>query len=290
MADDTGGAIEYRFELKNTAIQPDWILLSDYGSTENLSWNSSSSVGKNKIRVSARRAGSLDLAVKDIVTIWINPIDAVTSVLITPSVFSPQPSGTGITFSTSATGGNGGIEYRFSVKDTEGLAEWVVQQDWSATIDFAWDTTGIFGKQRVRVEARNAGTTDREVNDKMSYWLNDANPLTSIELQVDQPGLIVVGPTINFTAVPAGVTNLYEYQFRVKGAAPNASWSVLRDFDPDPTFQMSSGSFIGKNKIQVRARNQGTVDQEVKDNESIWVNSLNAITDVALSGSDASEV
>ncbi len=118
MADDTGGAIEYRFELKNTAIQPDWILLSDYNSTENLSWNSSSSVGKNKIRVSARRAGSLDLAIKDIVTIWINPIDAVTSVLITPSVFSPQPSGTGITFSTSATGGNGSIEYRFSVKDT----------------------------------------------------------------------------------------------------------------------------------------------------------------------------
>ena len=284
---DTVGTIEYRFELKNTDIQPDWILLSDYGVSENLAWNSNGYLGKNTIRVYARRTGTLDLAVRDTVTVWINPIDAVTSVLLSPSLFSPQPSGAEVTFNPGITGGNGSVEYRYSVKDTEGLAEWVVRQDWSATGTFAWDTTDIFGKQRVRVEARNAGSSDHEVNDKMSYWLNDDNPLTSVDLQVDQPGLIVVGPTINFLAAPGGTTNLYEYQFLVKGAAPTASWSVLRDFDSDPTFQVSSASYIGKNKFQVRARNQGTLDREVKDRKSIWVNSLNAITDIALSGSDS---
>ena len=285
---DAVGAIEYRFELKNTDIQPGWILLSDYGVSENLAWNSNGYLGKNKIRVYARRAGTLDLAVRDTVTVWINPIDAVTSVLLLPSLFSPQSSGAEVTFNTSITGGNGSVEYRYSVKDTEDLAEWVVQQDWSAMRTFAWDTTDNFGKQRVRVEARNAGSPDREVNDKMPYWLNDGNPLTSVDLQVDQPGLIVVGPTINFSAVPGGTTNLYEYQFRVKGAAPTASWTVLRDFDSDPGFQVSSASYIGKNKFQVRARNQGTLDKEVKNSKSIWVNSLNAITDITLSGSDSS--
>ena len=164
----------------------------------------------------------------------------------------------------------------------------MVRQDWSDIQTFVWSTSGVFGKQKLRVEARNTGSSDREVNDKMSYWLNDANPLTSVDLQVDQPYLIVAGPTINFSAVPGGTTNLYEYQFRVKGAAPSAGWAVLRDFDSDPTFQISSASYPGKNRFQVRARNQGTLDQEVKDSTNIWVNSLNAITDIALSGSDSS--
>ncbi len=290
LANNSAGAVEYRFEIKNTDIQPDWMLLSDYGASENLNWNSNGYLGKNKIRVYARRSGTLDLAVQDTITVWINPVDAVTSVLLSPSLFSPQPSGIGVTFNTNTTGGNGSVEYQFSVKNTEGLAEWVVQQNWSATASFVWDTTGIFGKQRVRVEARNAGSTDREVNDKMSYWLNDDNPLTSVDLQANQASPMVVGPSIALTAVPDGATNLYEYQFRLKGAHPTASWSVLRDFDSDPTFQVGSTSFVGKNKFQVRARNQGTLDQEVKDNETIWVNSLNAITDVALVGSDSSVV
>jgi hypothetical protein len=138
------------------------------------------------------------------------------------------------------------------------------------------------------VEARNAGSSDHEVNDKMPYWLNDDNPLASVDLQVDQPGLIIVGPTINFSAVPGGTANLYEYQFRVKGAAPTASWTVLRNFDSDPDFQVNSASYIGKNKFQVRARNQGSLDKEVKNSKSLWVNGLNAITGIALSGSETS--
>jgi hypothetical protein len=115
-------------------------------------------------------------------------------------------------------------------------------------------------------------------------------PLAAVELQVDQPNLIVVGPLITLTAVPDGTTSLYEYQFLVKGGAPTASWSVLRDFGPDPTFSVSSTAFLGKNRFQVRARNQGTLDQEVRDGQVVWVNHLDAITDIALSASDTDVV
>jgi hypothetical protein len=286
----SGDPVEYRFELKNEAISPDWILLRDYGADPALAWSSSGYIGKNRIRVFARRAGTLDKPARDALRIWINPADAVTSVLLSPSLFSPQPSGTVITFDTVVTGGNGNIEYRFSTKDTTGLAEWVVAQNWSAAASFAWDTTGIYGKQRIRAEARNAGSGDREVADRMSYWLNDDNPLADVELQVDQPKVIVVGPDINLTAVPDGTTSLYEYQFLVKGGAPTASWSVLRDFSPDSTFSVSSTAFLGKNRFQVRARNQGTLDKEVRDGQVVWVNHLDAITDIALSASDTDVV
>ncbi|UCH40967.1 MAG: hypothetical protein JSU67_04560, partial [Gammaproteobacteria bacterium] len=111
-------AIEYRFEIKNTDIQPGWMLIRDYGVSGDLAWNSSGYRGKNKVRVSARKAGTRDLAVSDTVTIWVNSSDAVTSVQLTPSLFSPQLSGTGVTFDAGITGGNGSVEYRFSVKDT----------------------------------------------------------------------------------------------------------------------------------------------------------------------------
>ena len=60
---------------------------------------------------------------------------------------------------------------------------------------------------------------------------------------------------------------------------------MLRDFSPDPVLQIGSSSFLGKNRFQVRARNQGSLDREVKDNETLWINEPNAITDVVLSGS-----
>jgi hypothetical protein len=283
-------SVEYRFEVKNTAVQSNWILINDFAAIDAFDWTTSGYQGKNKLRVSARKAGTFDLAVTDTMVIWINAPDAVTSVSLAPSSFSPQPSGTGITFAASVTGGNGNVEYRFSIKDAEILDEWVVAQNWSTSPAYAWDTTGIFGKQRIRVEARNIGSSDRALADRMSYWLNDDNPLTEVDLQVNQPGLLEVGSSITLTGVPAGSANLFEYQFLIKGAEPGASWSVLRDFSSDPTLQVGSVSFLGKNKFQVRARNQGSLDREVKDNETIWINEANAITDVALSGSSSSVV
>jgi hypothetical protein len=56
-----------------------------------------------------------------------------------------------------------------------------------------------------------------------------------------------------------------------KNYTPTASWSVLRDFGPDPTFSESSTAFLGKNRLQVRARNQGTLDKEVRDGQVVWV-------------------
>jgi len=119
--------------------------------------------------------------------------------------------------------------------------------------------------------SRISAISPYEWADRKSYWLNDDNPLAAVELQSDQPNLIVVGPDITLTAVPDGTTSLYEYQFLVKGGAPTASWSVLRDFGPDPTFSVSSTAFLGKNRFQVRARNQGTLDQEVRDGQVVWV-------------------
>jgi len=280
------GTTDYQYQVKNNALQADWITLRDFSQLENLVWDTSGYRGENIIRVRARNTGTNDLWVKDKLKVWVNSADAVTSVSLLPNLLSPQLSGTAVSMDTSIIGGNSAVEYQFSVKDTEGLDEWVVAQSWSTATSFNWDTTGLYGKFRVRVESRNVSSGDKAIVDKISYWLNSDNPLSEVTLQMDQTSPIVVGPVVNLTAMPVDGSGSFEYQFRVKGSDQGDNWSILRDFDSNPNLQVSTSSFIGRNIFQVRARNTGTLDKYAKARSVLWVNQLNPVTSAGLTASD----
>jgi len=114
--------------------------------------------------------------------------------------------------------------------------------------------------------------------------------MSDVTLQLDQVSPLVVGPLINLTATPVGGSGSFEYQFRVKSTDAGATWSVLRDFGTIPTLQISSASLLGKSIFQVRARNQGTLDQYAKARTTLWVNETNPITAIGLSASNVNVI
>jgi hypothetical protein len=79
-----------------------------------------------------------------------------TGATLTPSVTSPQVSGTGITFTAGGIGGSGSYEYKFVLNI--GSTSTVVR-DYSSSNTWAWNTGGVAaGTYTVLVYVRNAGS------------------------------------------------------------------------------------------------------------------------------------
>src|SRR5206468_755249 len=69
---------------------------------------------------------------------------------------APQPPGTTVTFSATATGGTPPYQYKWYVGDGTG---WSVAQNWSTSSTYAWTPTTANANYRLEVWVRSAGNT-----------------------------------------------------------------------------------------------------------------------------------
>lgn len=170
LAEGGSGNYEYQFRVRDVTNSGTWQVLQDYSTSATAQWDTTDAVGKHRIQVRARNAGSQDKHVQTGRAMWLNALDALTGVTISTTPTSPQPIGTVVTLTGTATsGGNGTYEYRFRVRGPATGDVWQVLQDWGSSNTYQWDTTNYSGTHRVQVLGRNASATDRPVRNGTNF-------------------------------------------------------------------------------------------------------------------------
>jgi N-acetylmuramoyl-L-alanine amidase/Y_Y_Y domain len=148
------GTPEYRFWVRDPGSR--WSMVQNYGASSTYNWNTSRlAPGTYSLEVDVRDRGSS--AAYETVATTTFTLGRCISASMTPDKASPQPVGTTITFTGSATC-VGTPQYRFWVKAPGGA--WTIAQDYGSSNTFAWNTAGnSAGTYQLEVDVRNAGST-----------------------------------------------------------------------------------------------------------------------------------
>jgi hypothetical protein len=153
------GPYEYSFWWRPSGSTT-YTLGRTWGTIPIWSWNTTGlSAGSYIVRVNVRHVGS-SLAFESYKAISYNLTIPVVGTTLAPSVASPQPVGTAITFTAAAYGGVAGpYEYSFWWRPS-GSTTYTLGQTWGTIPIWSWNTTGVpAGSYIVRVNVRHVGTT-----------------------------------------------------------------------------------------------------------------------------------
>ena len=173
------------------------------------------------------------------------------SVNDTPSLSSPQLSGSGITFTAGSTG-CANPRYQFWIRPPGG--NWQVVRSYSATNTYAWNTSGLApGNYLYTAWVRDASSTGTQCS---SFGCNDAffvaqtfrlttQPCTSVSDIPSPASTQASGTTITFTAGSTGCPRpLYQFWIR----SPGGTWQIARAYASSNTFSwttaLPAGSYL----------------------------------------------
>src|SRR3989449_654279 len=177
------------------------------------------------------------------------------SVTQTVSPASPQPPGTTVTFTATATGCPNPT-YQFWLLPPGG--GWSVTQAYSSSNTWNWSTSGVAtGTYTLDVYARDASSTaayDAHISPNPTYVLNAAaaRTCTSVTESANPVSPQAAGATVKFTATATGCPNPL-YQFWLQ--APGGGWSVAQAYSSNNTWNWStSGLGAGTYALDLYAR------------------------------------
>ena len=169
---------------------------------------------------------------------------------LTADKASPQPAGTAITFTATATGGIAPYEYKWWVYNG---STWSNPQNWSPTNTFAW--TPSPGTYEIQLWARNAGVTadTPQAYARMApYTITPSASGLTVALAADKTAPQPASTTITFTATAANGTAPYQYKWWVYNGS---TWSNPQNWSPTNTFAWTPSP--GTYEIQLWARSSG---------------------------------
>jgi subtilisin family serine protease len=147
---------------------------------------------------------------------------------------APQPVGTTVTFTATATGGTAPYQYKWWIYN----GSWQVAQNWSASKTFAWTPTVASSGYVIGVWVKSAGnTTDTwEAALTLAFPVQGSQsaggPLTVTGLIANKTSPQPVGATVTFTASATAGTPPYQYRWWVY----NGSWQVAQNWSASNTF------------------------------------------------------
>jgi hypothetical protein len=134
---------------------------------------------------------------------------------LTPNTTSPQPVGTTITFSATASGGSAPYQYKWWIVNGTALT---VGSNWSTNSSFAWTPTSANANYTIRVWARNFGSTAdaadnpsaiREVSFAITAPGGSTNQAPIVNAGADQnitlPSAATMSATVSDDGLPSGV-------------------------------------------------------------------------------------
>jgi len=147
-------AAQYRFWEFDPGSR--WSMVRDYSTANTYQWRGGGVPGTYRFEVDVRSLGST--AVYDVVYNTTYTISGCTGATISADQVSPQPAGTTIVFTGSATC-LGTPQYRFWVSAPGG--PWTIVQDYSPSATFSWTTSGKpRGTYRIEVDVRDVGASN----------------------------------------------------------------------------------------------------------------------------------
>src|SRR5207244_2234045 len=122
-------------------------------------------------------------------------------VTVTPSLGSPQPAGTAVTFTASPSGCSS-AEYRFY--NVVPGSSWQLLRDWSTTPTFSYTGT-VPGTYYWEVDVRAAGTSvSYDAYRVFTYSLSGNSACTGITVTPSLPSPQGVGTSVTYTAAATG--------------------------------------------------------------------------------------
>jgi len=171
---------------------------------------------------------------------------------LTTDKASPQPAGTAVTFTATASGGTTPYQYRWHVYNG---SSWSLGRDWRTDNAYTW-TPSLAGSYQVQVWVRNAGTTTDtpEAWGGSGFQVTTGVPLTLTSFAADKVSPQRVGTTLTFTAAANGGTPPYEYRWYLWNGS---TWSLGQPWSAGNTFTWTP-SATGSYQVQVWVRNNGT--------------------------------
>jgi len=182
------------------------------------------------------------------------------SLTVSPSLASPQATGTDILFTATGSGGSGAYEYQFWLKDTSGT--YTLVQPFSASGTWNWLTaTAQSGTYTVAVQVRDASGTvsptgfDAEVVHDFILAQAGVTPITSMTIDTAPASPQLAGTQVTFTAtgVVGGNANS-RFQFWVKDT--NGVYSLAQPYSTSSQFNWNTtGLPPGTYAIAIQAKN-----------------------------------
>ncbi|WP_291985569.1 S8 family peptidase [Luteitalea sp.] len=234
---------QYQFAIFNGTT---WVDAGPWSTTATYAWTPSVANAAYQIAVRARSAGNLgtrELAVAQAYAI--KPI--VTGLTLTPSVAAPRAPGTTVTWTASASGGEGPYQYQFAIFNG---TTWSDAGAWSSTATFAWTPTQANAAYQVAVRARgawNSGARERAVAQPFAVM-----PLvTAITLSPSAAAPSTVGTPITWTAAASGGQGPYSYQFAFFNGV---TWQDLTSWSTSATFTWTPTQVNSAYQMAVRAK------------------------------------
>ena len=253
----------YTFQLKRDTNNALWETLQTYSTVTTVTWDTSTYPGKNTLRVIAKYIADDSVKLKSKKIFWVNQASPVTQVHLLPNSTPILSNGENLNISATAISTSSGpYEYLFKIKNSSTNTVTLLQ-DYSAINTYPFDSQHFFGKNRIIVNARRAGTADLAVKESLIVWVNDNNPATSASLRSVQTSPVVSGTLVELVAQGQGGEGDYEYvfQYREKNAA--SQWIPLQAAGVLNSALWDTTGLVGDYQLRVRVKNLGSLDRPV---------------------------
>ena len=250
----TGGTAPIQYQFVRYTDGLGWSVAQPYSTNNTYTWFPSA--GTHALQVWVKSAGSsnaYDAYLSTGMFTILDPAPKLTS--LTSNVAFPVSLGVPVTFTASATGGPGPLQYKFLRYSSS--TGWTVGQDYSTSSSFVWYPPS--GTNAVQVWVRAAGSS-AAYQDYMTTGLfgvaGSPAKLTGVVANVNPP--IATSTTVTWTASATGGSGPLEYKFFRYDLGANA-WSVLRDWGASNQASWTPGvGNSGWQALQVWVRTAGS--------------------------------
>jgi len=176
---------------------------------------------------------------------------SITSLVASPAL--PQPAGTAITWTATATGGVAPLQYAFYLY-TAATNSWSLPQPFSTSNTWTW-TPAQPGQYAVQVWVKNNGSTAAYDTWAGSGSFTIGTPPT-VTLTASPTPPQPAGTAITWTATATGGVAPLQYAFYLYTAATN-SWSLRQPFSTSNTWTWTPAQ-PGQYAVQVWVKNNGS--------------------------------
>jgi hypothetical protein len=153
------GPLLFKF-LRYSVASSAWTMVQDYSPSNTYVWTpNGGETGKYAVQVWVKNAGSAAVYDAWFGTAYMDVVAAAVQVTLASSLPSPAPAGSVLTWTASASGGTGSLEYKFW-RYSQAAGTWTMVQDYGAANTYSWMTTsGNTGTFALQVWVRSVGST-----------------------------------------------------------------------------------------------------------------------------------
>ena len=227
-----------------------WTVARNWGTSSTYTWSAMQTSSAYQIGVWVRDStmtsniGTYNRSMPFVVSSSSSSLTPLTVTALSASRISPQPVGTSITFTATATGGRSPYQYKWWLFNG---TTWTLARDWSSSATWAWTPTQPGSSYQVGVWVRDSTMTSDigTYNKAMTFAISGTSTsstttssttsgplrITAVTSNLASPQL--AGTRVTFTASAAGGIPPYQYKWWV---FDGTVWIVGRDWSTSNTY------------------------------------------------------